>query len=160
MEEPPTQKLIDYCCIMLHDRVHLGYMRVSNDELVRIFIRNSLQVPSLTRITDYFEYHIAGKSAISTFGGGNYVRDWCRHYKRLIKQPEYSNMIPLTKLEQSEIKDIRFIQYRILAYEVENNINGIENFDRFFQRNLKWKTPERMLNLQDKEVKRNTITKN
>ena len=59
-----TKKLLDYCCIMLHDRVDLGYMEIGYEMLVELFIRNSLQIPSTSLIKQYFEEHIRERSAI------------------------------------------------------------------------------------------------
>ena len=59
-----TQKMLDFCCVMLHDRTDLGSGIIGNNMLVELFVRNSLQVPSTTRVVQYFENHIKGKSAI------------------------------------------------------------------------------------------------
>ena len=106
---------------------------IDNDTLVQLFIRISLKVPSLARVKQYFQEHLAYKSAIYEFHGGR-VRDWARFQNKLKKQPGYKKLVPFTRLEQNTIRDIRFVKYRILSYEVENNINGIQTFDFFIKK--------------------------
>ena len=135
-----TQKLLNYCCIMLHDRAKFGYIEIPNDKLIELFIRNSLQVRSTSRVKEYFESHIAGRSVIYELTTRK-VRKWARFHNSLRKRSGYEFLVPLTPAEQSAIKDIRFVQYKILAYEVEHCINGIKSFDCFFQRRLTFTTP-------------------
>ena len=54
------------------------------------------------------------------------------------------------------MKDIRHIKYRILAYEVANNINGIQPFNSFFKQRLIFQTPPRYIDELEKETKQNT----
>ena len=132
---------LDYCCIMLYDRVDLGYMEISYEKLVELFIRNSLQIPSTSRVKQYFEEHIRGKSAINEIQS-NRVREWCRFHNMLKRQRTlYKLLIPLTKIEQQDIKDYRYVVFRILAYEIEHQINGIKNFDAFFREQIVVNTP-------------------
>ena len=115
-------EILDYCCILLHDRIQIEKKNLENDYLVELFIRNSLQIPSTTRVKQYFQEHINGKSAICEFDGST-PRQWCRFHNKLKKERNgYMHLIPFTKQEQSDIKDIRYVKYRILAYEVEHKI--------------------------------------
>ena len=92
---------------------------------MELFIRNSLQIPSTTRVKQYFQEHIKGKSAICEFGGST-PRQWCKFNNKPKKERiGYMHLIPFTRLEQSNIKDIRYVKCKILAYEVEHKINGL-----------------------------------
>ena len=51
------------------------------------------------------------------------------------------HLIPFTQLEQSDIKDIRYVKYKILAYEVEHKINGLETFDKFLKKQIVFDSP-------------------
>ena len=48
---------------MLHDRADLGSMEIGYEMLVKLSIRNSLQIPSTSLIKQYFEEHIRERSA-------------------------------------------------------------------------------------------------
>ena len=142
-----NQKMLDYCCIMLHDRAELGCGAISNNLLVELFIRNSLQVLSTTRVVHYFENHIVGKSAICEFESP-VARKWARFHNSLKKRPGYELLHPFTKLEQSDIKDIRYVKYKILAYEIEHQINSIQTFDSFLKKKFIFNSP----NLQEGQM--------
>ena len=81
------------------------------------------------------------KSAIYNFQTKN-VRKCVYIYNKLKKENiAYNVLIPISKVEASDIKDMRYLQYKILAFEVENNINGIKSFDDFLHRGLIFKSP-------------------
>ena len=149
-----TQSILDYCLVLLYDYAILPMACIDNDTLVQLFIRNSLKVPSLTRVRQYFQEHLACKSAIYEFHGGR-VRDWARFHNRLKKRPGYKKLIPFTRLEQDDIRDIRYVKYRILSYEVENNINGIQTFDFFINKKFIAMSPA----IQD-ELKMDNLERN
>ena len=64
------QKILDYSLILLFDHSFLPLYAIQNRQLVEIFIRNSLKVPSISRVVEYFDNHILGKSAIFEDQGG------------------------------------------------------------------------------------------
>ena len=131
-----TKEILDYCCILLHDRIQIEKKNLENDYLVELFIRNSLQIPSTTRVKQYFQENFNGKSAICEFDGST-PRQWCRFHNKLKKERNgCMHLIPFTKQEQSDIKDIRYVKYRILAYEVEHKINDLDTFDMFLKNKL------------------------
>ena len=116
MEE--TQQLLDYCCILLHDRMTFTLDKVTNSFLIELFIRNSLKVESTSQVREYFENHVAHKSVLNKVGS-NKLKVWKRFYNKLSKtNPLYANLVPLSTLERGNMKDIRHIKYSILAYEV------------------------------------------
>ena len=76
------------------------------------------------------------KSAFYNFSTKN-VRKCVYIYNKLKKENiAYNGLIPISKVEASDIKDMRYLQYKILAFEVENNINGIKSLDDFLHRGL------------------------
>ena len=149
-----TQSILDYSLVLLYDYAILPMTCIDNDTLIQLFIRNSLKVPSLTRVRQYFQEHLAFKSAIYEFQGGR-VRDWARFHNRLKTRPGYKKLVPFTRLEQDDIRDIRYVKYRILSYEVENNINGIQTFDFFIKKKFIAMSPA----IQD-ELKMDNLERN
>ena len=94
-------------------------MEMSYDSLTEVFIRNCLQVPSLSRIRQYFENHLRGKSAICE-PKHKKSRRWCAFNNKLIKErPGYESLVPILRSERDQIKDYRHVAYKILSYEVE-----------------------------------------
>ena len=141
MNPKVSQNLLDYCCIMLYDHASFNPHPTDNDSLVELFIRNSLKVKSTKQVRMYFENHLVGKSAIYNFPTKN-VRKCVSIYNKLKKENiAYNGLIPISKVEASDIKDMRYLQYKILAFEVENNINGIKSFDDFLLRGLVFQSP-------------------
>ena len=69
---------------MLHDRTNLGNKKIDYEFLVELFIRNSLQIPSTSRVKQYFEEDIVAKSAISDINDKR-PRTWSRFYNVLKK---------------------------------------------------------------------------
>lgn len=53
MFSPGTKKLPD-CGVMPHDRMKLGYMEMSYEKVIEILIRKSLQIPSTSRVKQYY----------------------------------------------------------------------------------------------------------
>ena len=144
-----TQKLLDYCCIMLYDQASFKPHPTDNDSLVELFIRNSLKVKSTKQVKVYFENHLAGKSEIFNFPSKQ-LRACIRFYNKLKKQNNaYSRMILISRPEENYIQDVRFLQYKVLAFEVENHINGIQSFDNFLSRSLVFQSPVSHSNLTD-----------
>ena len=45
-------------------------------------------------------------------------------------------MLEIANSERKQIKDYRLIQYKILAFEVDNRINGIKPFEKFLSQKL------------------------
>ena len=109
---------------------------------------------STTRVVHYFEKHIVGKSAICEFESP-VVRKWVRFHNSLKKRSGYELLVPFTKLEQFDIKDIRFVKYRILAYEIEHKINDIQTFDTFLKKKIIFESPN-LLERQRNNSRQNT----
>ena len=130
MKDEKFPKILDYSLILLYDCSSLSSHSITNRKLIEIFIRNSLKVPSLTRLVQYFEEHIGEKSATHE-GPGSNVREWIKFHNRLRKRPGYEKLVPFTTLERTSVKDIRFVKYKILSCEVQNSINGMQTFDFF-----------------------------
>ena len=150
------RRLLDYCCILLHDHMTFTLGRVSNSFLIELFIRNSLKVSSTSQVIEYFENHVAQRSVIKKVGSSK-LKDQIYFHNKLSKTNRlYYNLIPLTTVERGDMKDIRHIKYRILAYEVANNINGIQPFNSFFKQRLIFQTPPRYIDEPEKEIKQNT----
>ena len=148
-----SQKLLDYCCILLHDHMKFDMGRVSNTVLIEFFIRNSLKVASTSKVKEYFENHVVHKSAIGEIKS-NTIRDWIDFHNRLCKtRVGYNNLIPMSTKERRNIKDIRHIKYRILAYEVSNNVNGVQPFNIFFKKRLVTHTPNHPTDCPNEEIK-------
>ena len=82
------QKFLDYSLILLYDYSSLSSHSVTKRKLIEIFIRNTLKVPRLTRLVQYFEVHIGKKSATQEGPGGS-VREWFKFHNRLRKRPGY-----------------------------------------------------------------------
>lgn len=61
MNRKGSQKLLEYCCIMLYDHASFNPHPTDNDSLVELFIRNSLKVKSTKQVRMYFENHLVGK---------------------------------------------------------------------------------------------------
>ena len=59
---------------------------------------------------------------------------WVRFHNNLKKRSGHELMVPFTKHEQFDIKDIRFVEHRILAYEIVHEINDIQTFDSFLKK--------------------------
>ena len=58
--------LLAYCGIPLHDRIAFNPKEALDDsDICEIFVRNSLKVPSTSRVRQYFEDEIIGKFAIT-----------------------------------------------------------------------------------------------
>ena len=133
MEKEYLQKILDYSLILLYDYLSHSNDAITNHMLIEIFIRNSLKVASITRLVQYFEEHLGGKSAINE-GPGRRVLDWIKFHNALKRRPGYEKIVPFTVLDRCVVKEIRFVKYRILSYEVENNINGTYTYVYFFSR--------------------------
>ena len=128
------EKILDYSLILLYDCSSLSKVAIKNDMLIKIFIRNSMKVASVRRLlVQYFEEHLGGKSAINE-GPGRRVLDWIKFHNALKRRPGYEKIVPFTVLDRCVVKEIRFVKYRILSYEVENNINGTYTYVYFFSR--------------------------
>ena len=120
-----TQNLLDYCCIMLYDQTSFKPHPTDNHSLIELFIRNSLNVKSTKQVRVYFESHLTGKSQIFNFPSKQ-LRACIRFYNKLKKQNiAYNDMVLISRQEENDIQDVRFLQYKVLAFEVENHINGI-----------------------------------
>ena len=155
MDSNNIQKVLDYSLILVYDYLSLSTDFVTTDKLIEIFIRNSLKIPGITRLVQYFEEHIGGKSAICE-DQGRRIQDWVRYHNRLKKRPGYEQLVPFSRMERDAIKDIRFVKYKIISYEVANNINGIKTFDFFDKQRFFLESPSTPDELKKREVQKNT----
>ena len=54
----------------------------------------------------------------------------------------YEHIVHFTKAEQPLIKDIRFVKYKTLSYEIEHRLNNIRTFDSFLKKQLIFDSPQ------------------
>ena len=83
MFSPATKKLLDYC-VMLHDCMKLGYMEMSSDKVIEIFIWNILHIPNKSRVKQNFEEYIVG-IWVTSEQQDTRPRTWCRFHNKLKK---------------------------------------------------------------------------
>ena len=72
--------LLAYCGILLHDRISIDPSEARDDSYIcELFVRNSLKVPSTSRVRQYFEEEIVGKSAITEISLSANSKAWYIH---------------------------------------------------------------------------------
>ena len=136
-----TQDSLDYSLILLHDVMKLPMTKIGNVELVELFIRSSLKVPSLTRLCEYFTTYLPGKSAICDKPKKYKCRDWIVFHNQLRLRKGYEELVPFSHKQRNSIKDKRYVMYKILSYEVKHGINGLQKFDFFTRKRFLFHSP-------------------
>ena len=136
-----TQDTLHYSLILLHDVTKLPMTKLKNIELIELFIRSSLKVPSITRVHEYFTSYLFGKSAICEMPKKCKCRIWLRFHNKLRFRRGYEELVPFSTTQFGCIKDKRYVIYKILSYEVKHGINGLEKFDFFSRKRFVFKSP-------------------
>ena len=96
------------------------------------------------------------KSAIRE-NKGKRVRDWTKFHNGLKVRKGYENIVPLTLKEQKNIKDVRYIKYRILSYEVDQKINGLKSIDVFKDNTVITASPQNIMDLNVNEPREDSV---
>ena len=125
-------EILEYVAICLYDVFPVNPCEERPPEdIVDVLIRNSLTVQSTTRLLEYFEEHLDGRSKLHEFDGGDNVRNLCIFINKLKRtNADYADIQAFKKKEyrgDEAIKDINYVKHRLLAYEVSKKLNGSIN---------------------------------
>ena len=85
------QPVLDNCLVLIHDFAALPKEKISNEVLIKIFVRSALKVPSTSWVQQYFTDHVLKKSAIGECKATK-LREWCKFYNSLRKRKGYESI--------------------------------------------------------------------